>query len=233
MELLQGVEMLAGADELDRHAGDRFDREGRPAAGVAIELRHDDAVQPQRFVERLGAVHGILPRHAVHDQIHLIGADLLFDPCQLLHQLCIDVQPAGRVEDDDRNLLVAGFFDRVLADEHRVRRSRLRVDLAAELLAEHLQLVNGGGALEVGRDEQRPAAALFDQPAQLAAGGRLAGALQPAEHQDRGAGFEMERMVHRPHQVDQLPMDDADDVLVRIERLEDLLADLPLPSRGR
>ena len=49
------VELFADADELDRHAGDRLDRQGRPAAGVAVELGEDHAVEFQRVVERLGA----------------------------------------------------------------------------------------------------------------------------------------------------------------------------------
>ena len=71
-ERLQRVEMLAGADELDRHAGDVLDREQRAAAGVAVELRHDDAVELQRLVERLGAVHRVLAGHAVDDEEHLV-----------------------------------------------------------------------------------------------------------------------------------------------------------------
>ena len=53
-ELLEPVELLADADELDRHAGDLLDRQGRAAAGVAVELGQDDAVELERVVERLG-----------------------------------------------------------------------------------------------------------------------------------------------------------------------------------
>ena len=38
-------------------------------------------------------------------------------------------------------------------------------------------------------------------------------------------GLQMERVIDRAHQVDQFLMDDADDLLARIERLEHLLAD--------
>ena len=68
MELFQRVEMLAGADELDRHAGDGLDRQRRAAAGVAVELGHDHAVEFQRLVERLGAVDGVLAGHRVDHQ---------------------------------------------------------------------------------------------------------------------------------------------------------------------
>ena len=71
-----------------------------PAAGVAVELGHDHAVELQRFVERLGAVDGVLAGHAVDDQVHLLRLDPAVDLLELLHQLVVDVQPAGRVEND-------------------------------------------------------------------------------------------------------------------------------------
>ena len=59
----------------------------------------------------------------------------------------------------------------------------------------------------------------------LGSGGCLAGALQAAEHEHRrAAGLEVERVVHRPHQFDELAMDDPHELLGRIERLEHLRA---------
>ena len=83
VEFFERVEVLARADELDRHAGDLLDGEGRAAAGVAVELRHDDAVELELLVEDLRAVDGVLARHAVDDQIHLLRRDLAIDPLEL------------------------------------------------------------------------------------------------------------------------------------------------------
>ena len=99
VELFERVEMLADADELDRHAGHVLDREGRAAAGVAVELGQDDAVEFERVVERLGAVDRVLAGHAVDDQVDLVRHALAVDLLELVHQLVVDVQPAGRVED--------------------------------------------------------------------------------------------------------------------------------------
>ena len=76
-------------------------------------------------------------------------------------------------------------------------------------------------------DEQRPAAALLQHAAELAGGGRFAGALQAAHHQhgDFVRALEVQRMIDRAHQVDELLVDDADDLLARVERLQHLLAD--------
>ena len=99
MELLQGVEVLARADELDRHAGHGLDRQGGAAAGVAVELGHDHAVEFQGLVERLGAADGVLAGHRVDHQEDLVGTDAAVDLGQLAHQLFVDVQAAGRIED--------------------------------------------------------------------------------------------------------------------------------------
>ncbi len=59
-------------------------------------------------------------------------------------------------------------------------------DRHADLFAEHLELLDGGGPLQVGGDEQRLAAALAQRQGELAGGGRLALTLQAAEHEDGG-----------------------------------------------
>ena len=76
-----------------------LDRQRGAAAGVAVELGHDHAVELQRLVERLGAVDGVLAGHRVDHQVDLVGTDAAVDHRELVHQLGVDVQPAGRVED--------------------------------------------------------------------------------------------------------------------------------------
>ena len=110
MKRLQRVQVLARADELDRNARDVLDRQQRTATSVAVQLGHDHAVQLQGVVERLGTVDRVLARHAVHDQIDLVGLHAVVDPRQLLHQLLVDRQPAGRVQDHDPDLLLLGLL---------------------------------------------------------------------------------------------------------------------------
>ena len=220
--------MLAGADELDRHAGDLLDRKRRAAAGVAVELRHDDAVELERLVERLGAVDGVLARHAVDDQIHLLRLDLPIDPLELLHQLVVDVQPAGRIENHDI---------RVCASSPRAPPpGKRRPDLCS---------------CDPSRPERRAARrsrAAVRWPPGVASRRPRAAACRPRCFSIRPslpqvvvlpepcrphiistvtsfAPVQMQRVVDRAHQVDEFLMDDADDLLARIERLEHLLAD--------
>ena len=58
-------------------------------------------------------------------------------------------------------------------------------DRDVDLLAEDLELLDGGGALHVGGDEQRLLALLLEQARELRAGRRLARALE-ADHHDAG-----------------------------------------------
>ena len=55
VEGLEVLELLAHADELDGLAGDRLDGEGRAAAGVAVQLGEDDAVEVHLLVRKVSA----------------------------------------------------------------------------------------------------------------------------------------------------------------------------------
>ncbi len=120
MERLEILEPLAAADERDRHADDRDDRQRRAAARVAVELRQHDAGDADAPVELAGALDRVLPGHRVGDveQIRRLGRVL--DRDELGHQLVVDVQPAGRVDDDDVEPEVGGLGDRALRARHRI-----------------------------------------------------------------------------------------------------------------
>ena len=52
MEIFQRVGLFAGADQLDRLAGDRAHRQRRAAAAVAVDPRQHDAGEADALVER-------------------------------------------------------------------------------------------------------------------------------------------------------------------------------------
>ena len=56
-------------------AGDLLDRERGAAAGVAVELGEDDAVELQRLVEGLGHGDGVLTGHGVDDEERVVRLD--------------------------------------------------------------------------------------------------------------------------------------------------------------
>ena len=100
--------------------GDLAHRKRGTAAGVAVELGQDHAVELERLVERLGRGDGVLAGHGVADEEDLVRLDLLLDLRQLGHQLVVDVQPAGRVEDQRVAARAVGLDQRLLADLDRV-----------------------------------------------------------------------------------------------------------------
>ena len=75
MERLEVLEALAAADERDRHADDRHDRQRRAAARVAVELRQHDAGDADPPVELAGALDRVLAGHRIRDveQIGRLG----------------------------------------------------------------------------------------------------------------------------------------------------------------
>ena len=91
-------------------------------------------------------------------------------------------------------------------------------DRDADLLAEDLELLDGGGALHVGRDEERLLVFLLEQARELRARRRLAGALE-ADHHDAGRlplGRQREgRAVAGRHERDELVVADLDEDLAR------------------
>src|SRR3954467_7857912 len=99
VEAFEVAELLAGGGEQDRLAGDGLDRQRRAAAGVAVELGEDHAVELRDLGELLGDVDGVLAGHGVDDQQHVRGPDGLLDLGQLRHKNFVDVEAARGVDD--------------------------------------------------------------------------------------------------------------------------------------
>ena len=186
VEALEGLELLAGRGEEDRLAGHRLDRERGAAAGVAVELGHHDAVELGRLGEGLGDADRVLAGHRVDDEQHVVGLDPLADLRQLLHQVLVDVEAAGGVDDQHVAALLAGLVERPAGDLDRVGVGAFLVDVGAGTAADRDQLVDRGGPVDVAGGEGDVLLAVLAQVAgELGAGGRLARALQ-AGHQDHG-----------------------------------------------
>ena len=126
--------------------------------------------------------------------------------------------PAGGVDDHRVETLAARPFEPTARRLDRVLRVR-PVDRHLNLLAELLELVDRRGALQIGRDEPRPAALLAQVQRELAGGGRLARALQAGEQDDRELP-EREAGLALAHQLRQLVVDDLHDLLAGGQALE-------------
>ena len=225
MENLEVVELFAGARKFDRLAGDRLDGERRAAAGVAVELCQDHAGDVEQVVERLCDVHGLLTGHCIDDEQDVRRMDSLADVFQLVHQRLVNLQTAGRIDDDVVVAVVACVAHGGLGDFHRVFGAHLK-HRDARLPADDLKLLDRGRAVDVARNEQRPAAAALEHLRELRRVRRLAGALQTAHHDDgRRVRGHFQPLLAAAHQRGQLLVDDLDDHLRGRQALHHILAD--------
>ena len=204
------------------------DRQRGTTAGVAVELGEHDAVVPDALEEGQRGGDGVLADHRVDDEEHLVGLDGVADVGGLLHQLGVDAEAAGGVDDDDVVQLALGLLDRGAGDRDRVADAVAGLggeDGYADPLAVDLELVDGVGALEVGRHQQRRLALLLEPERELGGQRRLAGTLEAGEHDDGRAGLGVaEPAGLAAEDLDELLVDDLDDLLGRVQRPADLLA---------
>ena len=89
---------------------------------VAVELRQDDAVESDALLERDRDVHGFLARHGVEHEEDVQRLQSVTNGFELIHQLLVDVKPAGRVHDDDVEPVGACLVEPVPGRCHRVLR---------------------------------------------------------------------------------------------------------------
>ena len=148
------------------------------------------------------------------------------DRFDLAHHRVVDVKPAGRV-DDHRVLLQRrgrrDLFGHVGGDARRVHGGNR--DL--QLLSEGAQLFDRRRTVDVRGDERRPAALLAQRVCELRRRRRLAGPLEPDQHDDRRRVRGRREAMGAAEELDQLVLDNLDDLLARRERLEHVLAERP------
>ena len=172
MKHLERLELFAHTDEFQRAARHRLDGECRAAARIAVQLRHDDAIQTERGVECLGDVHGFLSCHGIHDEENLMRLYFRLDVAQLLHERLINLQTPCRINDDN----IVGVGGRMC--DCRTRNGDgvllpLRKDGHIDLAANDLKLLDGSGTIDIVGNEQRTLALLFQHERELACRGRL------------------------------------------------------------
>ena len=179
VEIIERVELFAGADEFDRRTGDGAHREGGAAAGIAVEPGHDDAGDAERVVEGFGGGDGVLAGHRVDHQQGFHRVDGKADGFDLFHQREVDREAAGGIQDDDVEDFAARGIHGALGDLQRrlAGDDRQRGHLGA--LGQLFELELGGGALGIEAGEQDFfALAGFQAQRDFAGGGGFAGTLE-------------------------------------------------------
>ena len=146
-------------------------------------------VTPARLAEHLDLGKGVLAGRGVEDEEDVVrrfgveAAEHAADLRQLLHQMRLVLEAAGGV--DDQHVLAGRgrLLDAVEDDSGGVAAFLAGDDRRADAVAPDLQLLDRGGAEGVAGGEQDAIILLLQPMAELADGGRLAGAVD-ADHQD-------------------------------------------------
>ncbi len=227
VEGLQGLGLLTDAHENDGFARDLPHRQCGAPSGVTICLGQNHARQVQRCTESSGGVDGILSRHGIDDEQALVRADGGVDLLHLGHQLFIDMQTTGGIDDED--VINASFrlFQRGASDVGRAVLRLGREVVGAHLRGEAFELQHGRRTANVSADEENPLALPLDQPScQFGGRGRFARTLQTGQQDDhRRLGPQIDAGPGATHQFDQLLVQDADEGLARREARGHLDAD--------
>ena len=212
-ELLQTIQRLTGAQELDGDARHGLHGERRSATGIAVELGEDEAIEGESVRERLGDVHRVAAHQRVAHQDGVGGRYRAIDCLELLHELVVHGEATGRVVHDGVEALLGRASGGGGADLDGGLTLLAGVDGHVEALAELLELEDRGGPVDVGGDQQRPSAVLRQRSRQLASGRGLSHALQAHEHDAGDAAPARELGVDGPHQGHELLLADLDEVL--------------------
>src|SRR5208282_1233854 len=123
--------VFAYSDEPDRQLETVGDRHDYAALGRAVELRQDYAGQRHGVAEDFRLAERVLTGGRVEHQDSLVrrarelASDYARDLLELLHQVNLGLQAAGRIDQDRAGLARDGGLDRVERDRGRIAPLRL------------------------------------------------------------------------------------------------------------
>ncbi len=142
MKRLKRIDLLAKCGKFDRATRYRFDRQGRTAPGIPIQLRENDASQCQLLIKALGYIYRVLTRHGVHDQEHFIRLGHFVDLTELLHQGFVDMEPACGIDQQIVITVVLRMLQSLTCNFNRTVALGKSEHRYLDLFAQHLKLLN-------------------------------------------------------------------------------------------
>jgi hypothetical protein len=221
---LEFLQLLAHAGELDRLARDGLQAQRRAAAGVAVQLGQDRAGDVQGLVKMVATLTASWPVAASSTSRISCGLVKSRKPHQFLHQRLVNLQAAGRVENEGVAVILPGEIQRLAGDFQDVRFPFLTKTGRTNCWPS----VSNCSMAPDDRRPPRPARACG--PAYGAGGPawrwRSFCPSRAADHHDAtGIAAQSQAGVGRAEQFDQFIVDDLDDLLARLNALDDLLAE--------
>ncbi len=158
-----------------------------------------------------------------------MGLNRRFNFGHLVHHLFVDVHPAGRVDDYGIQGQAFGHGDRFPGHANRILLLD-RIYRDVNLVRERLELVNGGGTIDVGSRQHGISIVLLLQiPCQFGAERGFARTLQSGDQDYRGRGMGYAD-IHPflPQNFSQFVVYDLGELLARIDGGQHLLSHGPL-----
>ena len=161
----------------------------------------------------------------VSDKQGFTGLKVDGDAFQFFDEVLIDFLTAGGVENDGGGILGFEPFDGAFGGFEDVFFPWFwDEDGDLDFVGQHLQLLNGGGAVEVEGHERRPLAFFFQPTGEFGAGGGFARSIQAADEDVSWSG-EVQRGGVSAEQSAQFIVENLDDLLAGRDGLEDLIAE--------
>ena len=152
--------------------------------------------------------------------------DFAFDIPQLLHQLLVNLQTACRINDDDIISMRLRIIDRRFGNGNGISPRLHCEDRQLELLANHLQLLDGSRAINIAGYKQRMFALLFKGKTKLSGRCCLTGALQTDHHNDRRRiRAHIDTALRASHEVRELFINNLDNDLGWSQCFQNILPD--------
>ncbi len=188
----QVIDALTHADEPHGQAQPLLDRHDTAALGGAVQLGQDDAGGVCRLAELPGLADGVLARDGIQHQQGLqtgLGAglfDAAADLGKLCHQVCLVVQAACGIRNDQIIAACGGRLDRVKNDSGGVC-ALARLDKGhTRPVGPDLQLLAGGGTEGIACGQHDLFALTGIEIGQLGNAGGLAHAVHADDQNDGG-----------------------------------------------
>src|SRR5882724_10115114 len=114
-----------------------------------------------------GNIDRLLARRGVENEQGFLRLDQITQAEQLLHKILVDLQPASGIEDQRVAVLGPGGDEGVPGNLQNVLFSPSDKNRQLDLLAQLLELLHGGRAINIGGHKQRCAALLMQQAAKF------------------------------------------------------------------
>ncbi len=220
---LELIGLFAGAKEMDGQAGDVAHRNGGAAAGIAVQPGQDEAGEGDGGVEALDDFNGFLAKGGVGNEEDLLRAQGVADAGELAQEGVVEVEASGGIDDDGVPGDAGGLGKRGGGEGGGVFGGAVGGDGDVEGAGERFELVDGGGALEVGGDEEGVAPVALEPGGEFGGGGGLPAALEAAEEDaEGGAGRKGRGIAQEP---DEFIVEDLHHLLAGRDALEDLGAE--------